>query len=89
MAVGDLRGEIHRRLHPFGYIPILPHGGYHLYERKAILRYIEAVMPRPPQQLADPKAIERMDQIMGFTTGTCSPWWRASSCSSMASDHCC
>ena len=48
MAVGDMRGEAHRRLHPFGRIPILQHGEYYLYETQAILRYIDAVMPTPP-----------------------------------------
>jgi len=66
MAVGDLRGEVHRRLHPFGRIPILQHGDYHLYETQAILRYIDAVMPRPPLQPTDPKAIGRMNQIIGI-----------------------
>jgi len=66
MAVGELRGEVHRRLHPFGRIPVLQHGDYHLYETQAILRYIDAVMPTPPLQPTDAKAIGRMNQIIGI-----------------------
>lgn len=66
MAARDMRGEAHRRLHPFGRIPILQHGEYYLYETQAILRYIDAVMPTPPLQPTDPKAIGRMNQIIGI-----------------------
>src|SRR5215471_197505 len=66
MEVGEMRGEAHRQLHPFGRIPILQHGDYRLYETQAILRYIDALVPKPALQPSDPKAIGRMNQIIGI-----------------------
>lgn len=66
MEVSEMRGEAHRKLHPFGRIPILQHGDYRLYETQAILRYIDAEIPRPALQPTDPKAIGRMNQIIGI-----------------------
>ena len=66
LDVGDMRGEAHRKLHPFGRIPAFDHGGYKLYETQAILRYIDAVIPEPPLQPTEPKAIGRMNQIIGI-----------------------
>jgi glutathione S-transferase len=66
MTVGDMRGEAHRARHPFGRIPVLEHGSYWLYETQAILRYIDALLPRPALQPTDPPAIGRMNQIIGI-----------------------
>src|SRR6516165_6172063 len=66
IAVGEMRGAAHRALHPFGRVPILEHGDYRLYETQAILRYIDAELPTPGLQPADPKQIGRMNQIIGI-----------------------
>ena len=66
LEVSEMRGEVHRNLHPFGRIPILEHGDYRLYETQAILRYIDAIIPKPSLQPTDPKAIGRMNQIIGI-----------------------
>jgi glutathione S-transferase len=66
MAPGEMRGEGHRRLHPFGRIPVIDHAGYRLYETQAILRYIDAEIPKPALQPIDAKAIGRMNQIIGI-----------------------
>jgi glutathione S-transferase len=66
MAVGEMRSEAHRKLHPFGRIPVLEHGGYRLYETQAILRYIDAEVPKSTLQPTDPRAIGRMNQIIGI-----------------------
>lgn len=66
VAAGEMRGEAHRARHPFGRIPVLEHGGYALYETQAILRYIDALLPRPALQPTDPQAIGRMNQIIGI-----------------------
>ncbi len=63
---GEMRGEAHRKLHPFGRVPAFDHGGYKLYETQAILRYIDAVIPEPALQPTEPKAIGRMNQIIGI-----------------------
>ena len=66
MGVGDMRSEAHRKLHPFGRIPILEHGGYHLYETQAILRYIDAEVSGPALQPTESRAIGRMNQVIGI-----------------------
>ncbi|MEM8850534.1 MAG: glutathione S-transferase N-terminal domain-containing protein [Pseudomonadota bacterium] len=35
------------RMHPFGRVPVLAHGDFHLYETVAITRYIDAAFPGP------------------------------------------
>ncbi len=63
---GELRGETQRKLHPFGRIPVIDHGDFRLYETQAILRYIDATFPKPVLQPAEPKALARMNQIIGI-----------------------
>jgi glutathione S-transferase len=63
---GEARGETLRKLHPFGRIPVIDHGDFRLYETQAILRYIDAVFPKPALQPTDSKAIGRMNQIIGI-----------------------
>jgi glutathione S-transferase len=66
MGAGEGRSEAHRKLHPFGRIPVVDHGGYRLYETQAILRYIDAQVPEPALQPQSPEAIGRMNQIIGI-----------------------
>ena len=66
LGAGEMRSEAHRRLHPFGRVPVIDHGGYRLYETQAILRYIDAAMPGPSLQPSEPEAIGRMNQIVGI-----------------------
>ena len=52
-------------LHPFGRVPVLLHDGFALYESGAITRYLDRAFPGPRLQPADPRALARMDQIIG------------------------
>lgn len=52
-------------LHPFGRVPTLVHDGFVLYETGAITRYVDRAFPGPALQPAAPKALARMDQIIG------------------------
>jgi glutathione S-transferase len=52
-------------LHPFGRVPTLVHDGFVLYETGAITRYIDRAFPGPALQPAEPRALARMDQMMG------------------------
>lgn len=52
-------------LHPFGRVPVLVHDGFALYETAAITRYIDRAFPGPPLQPSQPKALARMDQVIG------------------------
>ena len=63
---GEMRGEAYRKLHPFGRIPVLEHGDFRLYETQAILRYIDALVPKPALQPTDAKTAARMNQIIGI-----------------------
>jgi glutathione S-transferase len=65
-APGEMRGEAHRKRHPFGRIPAIDHGDFRLYETQAILRYIDTVFPRPALQPTTPRALARMNQIIGI-----------------------
>jgi glutathione S-transferase len=64
--IGEMRGEAHRKRHPFGRIPAIDHGDFRLYETQAILRYIDTVFPRPALQPTTPRALARMNQIIGI-----------------------
>jgi glutathione S-transferase len=65
-GAGEMRSEAHRKLDPFGRVPAIDHGGYKLYETQAILRYIDAELPGAALQPTEPKAIGRMNQIIGI-----------------------
>lgn len=52
-------------LHPFNRVPALVHEDFVLYETGAIVRYIDRAFPGPALQPTDPRALARMDQIMG------------------------
>ena len=65
-AVKDVRGEEHLKVHPFGRMPAVDHGGFRFYETQAILRYIDALYPEPALQPTELQAIARMNQIIGI-----------------------
>jgi glutathione S-transferase len=67
MPFGAHKEPAHLARHPFGRIPAFEHDGWTLYEAQAILRYVDAVVPQPPLQPADPRAAARMNQLMGVT----------------------
>ena len=52
-------------LHPFGRVPALIHDGFALYETAAITRYIDRTFPDLALQPTEPRALARMDQIIG------------------------
>lgn len=55
----------YRALHPFGRVPALVHDDFALYETGAITRYIDRTFPGPALQPGEPRALARMDQIIG------------------------
>ena len=67
LQLGTLKQEPHLSRHQFGRIPAFEHDGWMLYETQAILRYVDAVIPEPRLQPADPRAAARMNQVMGIT----------------------
>ncbi len=66
LGLGELQGDLHRQRHPFARIPVIEHGDFRLYETQAILRYIDAIVPEPSFEPADPREAARMNQIIGI-----------------------
>ncbi|WP_298822477.1 glutathione S-transferase family protein [uncultured Roseibium sp.] len=56
----------YQTLHPFGKIPLLKHGDFHLYETPAILRYVDEAFGGPALQPATSKLRARMAQIQSI-----------------------
>jgi len=52
-------------LHPFGRVPTMVHDDFVLYETGAITRYVDRTFGGPALQPASPRALARMDQIIG------------------------
>jgi glutathione S-transferase len=67
MAPGTLKQQPHLSRHPFGRIPAFEHDGWMLYETRAIMRYVDAVVPGPRLQPEERRAAARMDQLMNIT----------------------
>ena len=53
-------------LHPFNRVPTLVHDGFVFYETGAITRYVDRAFAGPALQPADPRALARMDQVIGI-----------------------
>jgi glutathione S-transferase len=66
VPAAELRSADNLARHPFGRAPSFAHGDFALYETHAILRYLDAVLPAPALQPADPRARARMDQVMAM-----------------------
>lgn len=60
------QADVLRRLHPFGRVPVLEHGGFHLWETQAILDYVDAGFPGPALTPKTAKAKARMRQVMSI-----------------------
>ncbi len=61
---GAARKPAHRKLHPFGKVPVLEHDGRTIYETSAIARYVDAAFRGPALQPTDPAQLARMNQII-------------------------
>src|SRR6185312_10452895 len=66
LAPRSQHSDEHLRRHPFARVPVIDHDAYRLYESQAILRYLDAAFPDPSLQPAEPRAIGRMNQIIGI-----------------------
>jgi glutathione S-transferase len=67
MQLGTLKQEPHLSRHPFGRIPAFEHDGWPLYETRAIMRYVDAVLAEPRLQPEGPRELARMEQLMNIT----------------------
>ncbi len=66
IAMGGNRTPEYRAIHPFAKVPTLDHGDFRLYETRAILNYIDRLLPTPPLTPSDIRAAARMDQVIGI-----------------------
>jgi glutathione S-transferase len=67
IAPGALKQQPYLSRHAFGRIPAFEHDGWMLYETQAIMRYVDAVVPGLQLQPEEPRAVARMNQLMGIT----------------------
>jgi glutathione S-transferase len=58
---------------PFGQVPALEDEGFHLYESRAIIRYLDEVMPGAKLTPADSRGRARMEQWMSVETSNFTP----------------
>jgi glutathione S-transferase len=58
----EMGGEGHLALHPFGRVPILRHGDFHLYETAAIIAYADETFDGPSLTPSEPRKRARMNQ---------------------------
>lgn len=74
----DVLGGEHKQAaylarHPYGVIPALDDDGFVLIESRAIIRYLDAVLPGASLTPADPRARARMDQWMSIDQSYIAP----------------
>jgi glutathione S-transferase len=73
LHLGEQRGDAHKRLHPFGRVPVLVDGDYTLFESRAIEAYLDAQLGGAPLAPADRRARARMDQWVGAVDAYVAP----------------
>lgn len=73
LAKGEHKQPAHTALQPFGQVPVLVDGEFVLYESRAIMRYLDQVLPGPSLTPADPRARARMEQWLSVETSNFTP----------------
>ncbi|MDN3524570.1 glutathione S-transferase family protein [Halomonas sabkhae] len=66
VIAGEPRSAEHRRLHPFGKVPVLVHDGLRMLETSAIMRYINDAFGGASFIPDNPRDRARMDMAMGL-----------------------
>lgn len=62
---GEQRSDAHLARHPFGVTPVLEDEHGFLHEARAIVRYIDRVLPGPSLTPTSPRGYGLMEQFMG------------------------
>lgn len=62
LVTPKLGSDEHLAVHPFGRIPALRHGDFHVYETSAIARYLDESFPGPALVPASPRERAVMEQ---------------------------
>lgn len=70
---GEQHSETHLARHPFGVTPVLEDEHGLLHEARAILRYVDRVLPGPALTPSAPRAYALMEQFIGIEQSYFSP----------------
>lgn len=73
MSKGQHKSPAFTALQPFGQVPALDHDGFVLYESRAIVRYLDEVLPGTKLTPAEPKARARMEQWISVEASNFTP----------------
>ena len=66
VLAGGPRSEAHRRLHPFGKVPVLEHDDLRIVETSAIMRYVNDAFEGPSCIPGNARDRARMDMAIGL-----------------------
>jgi len=70
---GEHKGAAHLARQPFGQIPVLEDGDFRLYESRAILRYLDEVLPGHKLTPSDAKGRAIMEQWISIEASNFTP----------------
>ena len=73
LATGAHKRPEHLARQPFGQIPVLDDGDFILYESRAIIRYLDQVLPGAPLTPSDAKGRALMEQWISIETSNFTP----------------
>lgn len=69
LAKGEQKSPEHLARQPFGVVPVLDHDDFRLYESRAIIRYLDRVLPGASLTPSDPREAARMEQYISIEQG--------------------
>lgn len=73
LGKGEQKLPKHLAHQPFGQIPVLDYDGFHLYESRAIIRYLDEVLPGVSLTPRDVQGRAMMEQWMSVETSNFTP----------------
>jgi glutathione S-transferase len=69
----EQKSEQHVARQPFGVVPVLEDGSFQMYESRAIIRYLDRVLPGAKLTPEEPRSYARMEQWMSVEAAYFSP----------------
>lgn len=69
LAKGEQKSPEHLARHPFGVVPVVDHDDFRIYESRAIMRYLDRVLPGPSLTPTDAREAGRMEQFISVEQG--------------------
>lgn len=72
-AKNEHKAPPHLARQPFGQIPALDHNGFHLYESRAIIRYLDEVLPGTSLTPSDAQGRATMEQWISIESANFTP----------------